>query len=286
MASFESQRTEAKPRELRQRLRSFLSADSESQARLRATLRPMREEGWQAFLFGGLLRDLLWGVTPRDVDLVVQDEHMDSIIHWLSPKICHRNRFGGIKVRDNGWEFDIWSVSQTWAFQQSSNWPSRSFADLPATTFLNIEAVAMELWPSSSERRIYENGFYSAFEQQTVEINYADNPYPDFCIARAIFVAAKLRFNIGPELTKYIDAHTSIVSVKDIANIQRKHYKTGLLSEAYLTRLLDHVRWSADWQITTQLDRINHSHSNRNKNPYQLELWPKGYHDLLIGQTK
>lgn len=272
-----AQTTEAKHRELRRKLNSFLSAENSSRAKLRKTLHPMREGGWPVYLFGGLLRDLMWNDCPRDVDLVVADEHMESILQWLSPKISHRNRFGGIKVHENGWDFDIWSVSQTWAFQQSSHWPNKSFADLPSTTFLNVEAIAMELWPSSNERCIYEKGFSSAFEQRTVEINYADNPYPDFSIARAIFIAAKLRFNIGTELTKYIDKHASTVSVSEIAKIQRKHYKVGLLSEAYLARLLDRVRWSADWETATRLDQLSQHNYCRPANPYQLELWPNGY---------
>ena len=277
MVDLPAQNTETKHRELRRRLNSFLSAESSSRAKLRETLLPVREGGWHVYLFGGLLRDLMWKDCPRDVDLVVADDHMESILQWLSPKSHHRNRFGGIKVHDNGWDFDIWSVSQTWAFQQSSHWPSKSFADLPSTTFLNVEAIAMELWPSSNERCIYEKGFCSAFEHRTVEINYADNPYPDFSIARAIFIAAKLRFNIGTELTKYIDKHASTVSVREIANIQRKHYKVGLLSDAYLTRLLDQVRWSADWQTATRLDQLSQNTPFKSANPFQLELWPNGY---------
>jgi hypothetical protein len=256
---------------LRERLRRFLNRSSKRRTLLRESLKPLRESGQPAVVFGGFIRDLLLQLPPRDVDLVVADEHLAAIEERLKPFIRRHNRFGGLNVCANGWEFDIWAVGQTWAFQQGGNW-NKTFEELPKTTFLNIEAAAMELWPGGKMRQVFEHNFLDAFVKRTIEINYEANPYPDFCITRSLIAAVKLKFNIGEKLTQYIAYHSRSTSVHEIALIQQKHYKAQLLTESQIQRWLDRIRWFAEWQQLTPFEqsRPRRIHQETDKNQLSL----------------
>ena len=62
---------------------------------------------------------------------------------------------------------------------------------MPKTTFLNVEAVAVELNPRPTRsRKLYESGFFEGVATETIEINLEENPFPDLCVARSLLTAA------------------------------------------------------------------------------------------------
>ena len=221
-----SMQTEKLKSKLRQRISAFLSNKSALRPPARETLRQIQKEARSAFLFGGALRDLMiFGASarPRDLDIVVADV-TDNMLRVLDTNMTRRTRFGGFHLDSQGWAFDVWGLSNTWAFREGIV-SGRGFADLPKTTFLNIHAVVAEITPQKGKkRRIYANGFIEAFVQQTIDINCEENPFPILCIVRALLAAAKLNFAIAPQLAKYIVHHANHCEVEELVQVQREHY--------------------------------------------------------------
>jgi len=215
---------------LKSKLRKHISRFLRNKAAFRQpvceTLRQIQEEARSAFLFGGALRDLMISgasARPRDLDIVVSNV-TDNMLQAFETDMTRRTRFGGFHLDSQGWVFDVWGLADTWAFREGIV-SGRDFADLPKTTFLNIHAVVAEITPQKGKkRRIYANGFFEAFVQQTIDINCEENPFPILCIVRALLAAAKLNFAIAPQLAKYIVHHANHCEVEELVQVQREHY--------------------------------------------------------------
>jgi hypothetical protein len=217
-------------RQLRERIGKFLSNNvSSSYLPLLSTVQRIVRHKWEAFLFGGTLRDLMvFGASkqPRDVDIVIAGATTDELADVFGDLLCKRTRFGGLHLQSRGWMFDIWPLSDTWAFHQPEYAGSNTdFANLPRTTFLNVEAIAVELATTRGKtRRVYEHGFFEALREQKLEINFEENPFPSLCVVRTLVTAARLQFSIGPKLAKYLVHYGKIFSAEELVEVQVNHY--------------------------------------------------------------
>lgn len=176
------------------------------------------------YLFGGLLRDLLiFGVdtSPRDVDLVIGgNTTTDELEAALAPYLDRRTRFGGLQLVVEGVAVDIWPLQETWAFQHLGV-PSPTFADLPRTTFLDVEAVVLELFvEQGTVGKLHAFGFFEAILTGTLDINLEDNPSPGLCVVRSLGLADRLGFAIGPRLTEYLSHRLGRMSVDELVALQ------------------------------------------------------------------
>ena len=195
--------------ELRRKLLAGLStlmlSESPQADALRAICSTIYSRGLKAALFGGVLRDLVvFGDRkgPRDFDIVV-DMNEEDLFNLFRTKVRRRTRFGGLHILHEGWPLDIWPLERTWAFRHMAIAPT--FKNLPRTTFLNVEAIAVDISnPACSEKALYEQGFFNAIALRTVEINLQENPYPALCVVRSLITACKLNFLVGENLLKYI----------------------------------------------------------------------------------
>ena len=229
---------EGRADELRARLAACLRQRSPRRAGLAAVLDRVGKEEWGAYLFGGFPRDLaVFGphAEPRDIDIVVDAADADDIEHALGEFIQRRTRFGGFALRLYGWDVDIWPVKETWAFR--SLWQCEGSVDkLPQTTFLNAEAVLIEVRnPHKKGRRVFEDGFFEGVARRELELNLPDNPYPELCVVRALFLALKLDFTLGPRLVEFIVDHADTLDPGTLESVQAKHY--GLVRET--ARVID-----------------------------------------------
>lgn len=191
---------------LREAVNDFLSRHSPWLPAVAEALRGLRREP-QVALFGGLLRDLVvFGrdARPRDVDLVVGGVTGEELAAAFHPYTQRATRFGGLQLRVEGVEIDLWPLEATWAFRTHRFSPP-SFSELPRTTFLNVEAVAVvvQLGKDGAAGRVHDAGFFDAVAERRIEINFEDNPRPDLCLARSLDLAARLGYSIGPRLAGF-----------------------------------------------------------------------------------
>jgi hypothetical protein len=112
----------------------------------------------------------------------------------------------------------------TWAFASRKLGPA-TFDSLPRTTFLNVEAVAVEVWPERGHgRHVFENKFFKAVLSRTLEINGAKNPFPELAVVRSLSTAVRLDFGIGYNLTKFTCSHSASMTAAEIERVQIGHY--------------------------------------------------------------
>lgn len=244
------------PSTLRRRFRRLLHDPNTKEERdqLRTLLSYFDRESWEVYLFGGLLRDIATKgpfALPRDIDLVVSDSTLQQIKLDFRSKIEGENRFGGLSMRFGEWSVDVWPVSETWAFKQ--HWDGEvSPAELPKTTFLNVEAVVMGLSPIPGHGRpVYENGFFDALRGRVLSINFEKNPHPESCITRTFVTAANLRYRLGTDLSKYIYEKLETVGVDDVVEYQKNHYGRVYLDYSRIKR------WFGEIERHVELNEIN-----------------------------
>ncbi len=193
----------------------------------------IRRNGWRAVLFGGTLRSLLisrlvhqQAGRPRDVDIVIQGPPLEILRQLFQKLITRETRFGGLQLRQAEWLFDVWPLDRTWAILEDKvGLPSFSY--LPRTTFLNVEAVAVDVWPApGQERQIYsgDDQFFQALIDRVVEVNRVGNPFPQLCVVRYLVMTHDLGFRMGPKLARYIADHGSTIPDDELERIQEKHY--------------------------------------------------------------
>ena len=215
-------------------------------------LQKLKNSGVQAVVFGGTLRSLLVSRLyhgrvgrPRDLDLVVTGIPFEDVEHHFRSLITRRTRFGGVQLKQDHWQFDMWSVGDTWALRKEGRGDA-GFAALPSTTPFNLEAVAVEAWPQTGRVRQVFSGdeqFFEGVLTRTLELNRFDNPYPVLTTVRALVLASELRFRVGPTLSKYIASTGSEFTVDELEHVQMEHY--GHLRMSGRT-LQSFVAWVAD----------------------------------------
>ena len=193
----------------------------------------IRRERWNAVLFGGTLRSLLISRLvhgragrPRDVDSVIQGPPLEIMRRLFKKLITRETRFGGLQLRQAEWLFDVWPLDRTWAIVEDKV-GQPSFSYLPRTTFLNVEAVAVDVWPTpGQEREVYsgDDQFFRAIIDRVVEVNRVENPFPQLCVVRSLVMTHDLGFRIGPKLARYIADHGPGIADDELQQVQEKHY--------------------------------------------------------------
>ena len=210
---------------LKKKLRNFVASTQVGDYRV-DTIRAARHEvfgriakhGWQAYIVGGTLRDLMLDrpakFLPRDIDLVVvgpTQSEMEAVFEDLQVR---RTRFGGlhlVKPFEYGSSlatvkrdliFDEWRLADTWGLRAQGLEPTiRNFVKTP---FLNIDSVAIELFPIKGRRTLVEVGFFDSLLTQTLDINYEPNPFPLLCVVRSLVLAVKLNFALSNRLACFV----------------------------------------------------------------------------------
>jgi len=232
-------------------------------------LQDLRRSGVQAVLFGGTLRSLLVSRLfegrfgrLRDVDVVVSGAALPELEERFSAIMARRTRFGGLQLRNGYWRFDVWPLSETWAFRKDRR-SSVGFGDLLSTTTFNLEAIAVEAWSKSGRPRALFSGndqFFEGILSRILELNRTDSPFPELTVVRAIIMAAELRFRIGPRLAMYIGEVGPNLSEEAITQIQANHYGHSRMSSCTLKQFVEMISRRSSEQAPIDLPRIGQLH--------------------------
>jgi hypothetical protein len=254
---------------LRRKLSRLLVRPGEMAAAV-DVLKGWQERGMAPILFGGVLRDLVVlgrRHYPRDVDVVLQRGTTEAILNDFSEQQFRLNRFGGVHLTLNRWAFDVWPLEKTWAFIQNRHLAPTA-ANLPKTTFLDVEAIAVTLNGPNRIGQIISNGFFEAIERRCIGINYRDNPFPGLSAVRALVTASKLQFAISMDLAQYYLSAVAELGVRELIYAQELHYGKVLFRESELQLLRDY--FSREAEISQQESVLLPDRYR----PTQLLFWP------------
>jgi len=261
---------------LRDEVASFCRQDDGSWRKsISDTIGEIREQKWKAVFFGGTLRSLLLSRLnndqpgrPRDIDIVMNGASLEDMRSSFEPYISRQTRFGGLQLKRVNWQFDVWPLKETFALKERGI-ESPTFADLPSTTFFNVEAVAVEIWPKRGHpRRIFsgDDQFFRGITNRTIEINREENPFPELCVVRALVMAANLQWKVGPRLLSYLGKHGDTMSPADFEAIQEKHYEKIQWSGSLFEKAMEEVHSAIQRRETDAVELTL---------PGQLTLWPE-----------
>jgi hypothetical protein len=214
-------------RTLKRRLTRFLQSRAPGRRPLILALRELAMSGWEPILFGGFPRDLAilrGSVMPRDIDIVLGHGRLAEVLDPFAHVVKRQTRFGGSQLAIDGWRFDLWPLEKTWAFREGLISPV-DISTLPLTTFLTVEAIAVDLVPRpGTGRRVFEHKFFESLRERVVDINLEDNPYPALCVIRTLLVASKLDFAISGRLMRYIAHYAGETDIEPLLTAQSAHY--------------------------------------------------------------
>jgi len=234
----------------------------------------LRQSSVQAVLFGGTLRSLLTARLfdgkrgrPRDVDVVVSGAPLADLEQRFASILNRKTRFGGLHLKKGRWHFDVWPVAETWAFRHD-NAAERSFADLPSTTTFNLEAIAVEAWPTSGRSRALFSGndqFFEGIRSRTLELNRSYSPFPELTVVRGLVMASELGFRIGPRFAHYVQEHGSSLTKTRLDHVQRSHYGCTRFEGRTLAAMIAYVARLHRTEDALSLPEVG-----------QLHLWTRG----------
>lgn len=217
-------------RDLRARLGRFVATDSKRHyPHLYSVLEDIRNNNYPAFLCGGAVRDMLLcnNSIPRDLDIILGYVSRERLEALFPDHIKGETSLGGLKLQVKDWSIDMWPIQDTWAFKEGKV-TGKGFSDYPKITFLNIEAIAIQLFSKRRQKReIYSKGFFEAIAERTIELNFEENPAPAECIVRALRIANKFKFVIGPRLARYMISYTNQMEIEELAEIYQRRYMSA-----------------------------------------------------------
>lgn len=153
-------------RKILARVREFLESKQAGEAN--AALQKIRASSLLAIpaILGGCIRDLILGIAPRDVDIIVWGL-TNNELKDIFPN-SNRTKFGGIELET----VDIWGLADTITLKGRP----AMFSELPFTTLLNIDAVvATQNWVGLGTEP--ENNFQYAIENKFVELNNTNHSH-------------------------------------------------------------------------------------------------------------
>ena len=227
MVSLETQKMK---RDLRARLGRFVATDSKRHyPHLYSVLEDIRNNDYPAFLCGGAVRNLLLcnNSIPRDLDIILGYVSRERLETLFPDHIKGETSLGGLKLQVKDWSIDMWLIQDTWAFKNGKV-TGKGFSDYPKITFLNIDAIAIQLFSKKRQKReIYSKGFFEAIAERTIELNFEENPAPAECIVRALRIANKFKFVIGPRLARYMISYTNQMEIEELAEIYQRRYMSA-----------------------------------------------------------
>lgn len=217
-------------RDLRARLGRFVATDSKRHyPHLYSVLEDIRNNNYPAFLCGGAVRDMLLcnNSIPRDLDIILGYVSRERLETLFPDHIKGETSLGGLKLQVKDWSIDMWPIQDTWAFKEGKV-TGKGFSDYPKITFLNIDAIAIQLFSKKRQKRkIYSKGFFEAIAERTIELNFEENPAPAECIVRALRIANKFKFVIGPRLARYMISYTNQMEIEELAEIYQRRYMSA-----------------------------------------------------------
>lgn len=192
------------------------------------------------YLFGGVLRDMaLFGRRgfSSDIDIVVEGS-WQSCVTYLESLGAHRNKFGGYRLKVDGWPVDIWGATETWAIKQGFV-SYQGIASLTKTTIMNWDAILMN-W--RTRNFVCHDRYLESINERLLDLVLEKNPNPLGMAVRVFrHLCMKDARKITPKAANYLASCTDLYSFDDISNSELRSYGNTVI-ERPLYQLFEAMR--------------------------------------------
>lgn len=164
-----------------------------------------------AYVVGGFFRDFLLGKASRDVDIMV-DISTDKLIEIIQKvNLSYSiNRHGGIKIKMQNLELDIWSIENNWAFKNNLvklNENDR-LNSIAKGCFYNYDSLVINLHNFSYNLRYYKD-FLKTNKLNILQANSVyknQNPSIEANILRAFYIKYKFKSAFTDNTALYLQS--------------------------------------------------------------------------------
>lgn len=171
-----------------------------------------------AYVVGGFFRDFLIGKSSRDIDIIVdiKNSQLTEIIENYSFQYSV-NRQGGIKIKLQNIELDIWSIENNWAFKNKlvKLKDDDKLNSIAKGCFYNYDSLVINLHNFSYSLKFYKD-FINKNQLNILQENpiYKNlNPSLEANILRAFYIKQTFNSSFSENTLYYL--HRKLGHIRD-----------------------------------------------------------------------
>lgn len=180
-------------------------------------------------IFGGMIREFALGNARgfvSDIDLV-STASQTEISLAVAKYQAVRNKFGGFRFVIEKQRFDVWSLSDTWAFQRGFAF-GETFVDLLTTSFFNVDAACYHV---EKRELLCLPGYDGWMQKRILDINLLQNPQPPSMARRALVLMQTRQLGVSRRLAEYIAIHIESQTLTWIEQVLMNKLREFLLRD-------------------------------------------------------
>lgn len=227
---------------LKRRIDRFFLSDCEGKsARVLVDTLAKHSRAW---IFGGMIRDIgLFGRKgfTSDIDIVV-DSNREALLHLLSTiDVQHLTytKLGGIRFRYHAMEFDVWCLSDTWAFRENLI-PLEDARSLFKTTLMTWDAI---LYDIHNRQVIIPENYLDDLNDRRLELVFSQTPNEPGSLIKILRTIYNKRVEwLGPGLCTFLSQRLMQYDVETLCHYEMAHYRTHSFTAAQIAGLMQHLR--------------------------------------------
>lgn len=199
----------------------------------------------QLYAFGGLVRDInLFTIKGfySDVDIVTDatNVELDALMNKFASKyLIERNKFGGYRIEGVRWKFDIWCISNTWAFKKELV-PYDGVKSLLKTTFLNWDSVLFDL---RRFKLICDDSYLESLRNGILDLVLCETPNELGGVVRICrAIQSKGVITLGAQANRFLLNCFEKYDVESVINYERIAFSNRYLTYQKVSELKDSLR--------------------------------------------
>ncbi|WP_318357733.1 hypothetical protein [Enterobacter sp.] len=195
----------------------------------------------QVWIFGGMIRDIsLYGYEgfTSDIDVVFEGdrEELCRILSSHSVEAQTTNKLGGVRFRYHHIDFDMWCLSDTWAFKENII-PLVDAKSLCQTTLMSWDAA---LYDVHRQEVIARDSYLDDLMAGYLEVVLRETPNETGSVVRILrTIYSKNVKKLGPVLCEFLKQTLTRYDYHYLAEYEIAHYSSKSFTSAQYTSLVD-----------------------------------------------
>lgn len=227
---------------LKRRIDDFFLSGYEGKA-ARVLIDTLAEHN-RAWIFGGMIRDIgLFGHKgfTSDIDIVVDSNHEDllRVLSTIDVQNLACTKLGGIRFHYHDMDFDVWCLSDTWAFKENII-PLEGAHSLFKTTLMTWDAI---LYDIHSREVISPENYLDDLHERRLELVLSQTPNEPGSLIKILRTIYSKRVEVlGPELCTFLHQRLYTYNFDALMHYEMMHYHTNSFTAAQINQLLQCLR--------------------------------------------